>query len=426
MGDKVKLRLRQRPATPGMPAAPWRVLVADDDEQVHQMTRLLLRDFSFEGRPFEPVSARSAAEAADVLRTHPDIPVALIDVVMESPDAGLRLVRRIRDELGNGRLRIILRTGQPGEAPERDVVLGYDVNDYKNKTELTAQKLFTALVGAVRAWNDIVRASTLAEELAGLNASLERKVAERTEALARAKEAAEVALARETTAKRQLRQFLSMMSHEFRTPLAVIDSAAQMLLLRAAETLRPRLDAIRGGVQRLIGLIDTCLADEQLDSGQIILQEQAFDLKPLLEGVIAQHRNAAPERTIRVECAALPGAWGDPGLLTLVFNNLISNALKYSGDASPVDIGAEDEGGAIRVTVRDQGIGIPEDDLPRVFERFHRAGNAAGVPGSGIGLHMARQIVDLHGGSLAVASRVGSGSTFTVRLRAAPIPGSKG
>ncbi len=423
-GGKLVLK-PARPVGGERPARPWRVLVVDDDEQVHAMTGVLLRDFTFEGRPFAMVSARSAAEAAAVLAADSDFPVALIDVVMETAAAGLDLVRRIRDDLGNRRLRIILRTGQPGEAPERDVMLAYDINDYKNKTELTAAKLFTALVGAVRAWREIVRVSALADELAELNASLERRVAERTEALGHAKNAAEVALARESEAKRQLRQFLSMMSHEFRTPLAIIDSAAQMLLMRAGrldggEGLAPRLGSIRGAVARLIGLIDTCLSDEQLESGSIVLHEAAVDLGAVVVAAVEQQRAVTPDRDIRLQATSLPAAWGDAGLLGLVFANLVGNAVKYSPERSPVEVVTAEVAGMLCVQVRDRGIGIPAADLPRVFERFHRGANVGTVGGSGIGLHMARQIVELHGGSIGVTSRPDEGTTFSVRLRRAP------
>jgi signal transduction histidine kinase len=374
------------------------------------------------------LSATSAAEAARILADDPAIPVVLLDVVMESADAGLKLVRHIRETLGNRHIRIILRTGQPGEAPEREVVLAHDINDYKSKAELTAQKLFTALVGAVRSWRDIATISRLNSELEGLNASLEQKVAERTaelaeksEALALAKDRAELALGRETEAKQQLRQFLSMVSHEFRTPLAIVDSAAQMLKMRAERvdgSMLPRLDTIRGAVQRLVELIDTCLADEQLESGRIVVQERAVELAPILEAAVDHHRTASPGRDIALAVEKLPVAWGDSGLLALVFNNLVSNALKYSDGG--VEVLAQPDHDGIMVQVRDHGIGIPADDVPRIFERFYRAGNAHKFSGSGIGLHMVRQIVELHGGSIGVDSQVGRGSLFTVRLRAAP------
>ena len=430
MPDSAKLELKPRRSAP--PAAktqdiqPWRVLVADDDDYVHAMTAVLLRDFTFEGRPFVPITAHSAAEAAAILAEDRDIPVALLDVVMEEDDSGLKLVRHIRENLGNHKLRIILRTGQPGEAPERDIILAYDINDYKSKTDLTAQKLLTALVGAIRAWRDIVRASDLAEQLTELNASLELKVAQRTEALARAKESAELALSRETEAKGQLRQFLSMMSHEFRTPLAIIDSAAQMLLRQVEDTttqslpMRPRLTGIRDSVARLVALIDTCLADEQLDSGHFILHEDAICLTSVLERAMAQQRQTAPTRQLLLHISKIPPVWGDAALLELVFANLVANAVKYSPAGGPVDVTASEDEGMIRITVVDHGIGIPIDEVTRVFDRFFRASNVEKVAGTGIGLHMARQILDLHGGSIDVANRIGDGTTVTVRLRIAP------
>ncbi len=135
---------------------PWVVLIADDDPQIHDMSRMLLRKFVFQGRGLEILSATSAAEARRILADRPDIAVLLLDVVMESDDAGLKLVPVIREEMGNKRVRIVLRTGQPGQAPERDVILNYDINDYKAKTELTSQRLFTTMVANLRAYQDIV------------------------------------------------------------------------------------------------------------------------------------------------------------------------------------------------------------------------------------------------------------------------------
>jgi signal transduction histidine kinase/DNA-binding response OmpR family regulator/HPt (histidine-containing phosphotransfer) domain-containing protein len=144
---------------------PWPVLIVDDDPSIHAATRMVLRGVSFQGRPLHCLSAVSAEEAREALRVQPDIALVLLDVVMESDDAGLRLVHFIRHELGNKRIRIILRTGQPGQAPERDVILNYDINDYKSKTELTTQKLFTSVVAALRGFEDI---SAIEEHRQGL------------------------------------------------------------------------------------------------------------------------------------------------------------------------------------------------------------------------------------------------------------------
>ncbi|MGC2854439.1 response regulator [Novispirillum sp. DQ9] len=134
---------------------PWTVLVVDDEPEVHKVSWLVLEELRFRGRPLNLISAGSAAEARKALAEHPDTAVILLDVVMETEDAGLRLVREIRDEMRNQAVRIILRTGQPGQAPERRVVVDYDINDYKAKNELTADKLFTTVIAALRAYEDI-------------------------------------------------------------------------------------------------------------------------------------------------------------------------------------------------------------------------------------------------------------------------------
>ena len=134
---------------------PWKVIIADDELDVHVATKLVLKEFSFRDRNIEFIDAYTGQEACDMLRQHPDAAVMFLDVVMETDDAGLRAVKRIREELGNKMVRIILRTGQPGHAPEDEVILNYDINDYKAKSEMTAKKLFTSVVAALRSFQDL-------------------------------------------------------------------------------------------------------------------------------------------------------------------------------------------------------------------------------------------------------------------------------
>src|ERR1700759_1563433 len=125
---------------PAVAAKTWKVAVIDDDPAVHEGTRFALYDYSLNGQGIELISANSAAEGRTLLRSTPNVGVILLDVVMETDDAGLALVEYIRKTLKNETVRIILRTGQPGQAPERRVIVQYDINDYKAKTELTADK----------------------------------------------------------------------------------------------------------------------------------------------------------------------------------------------------------------------------------------------------------------------------------------------
>jgi signal transduction histidine kinase/DNA-binding response OmpR family regulator len=135
----------------------WKVAVIDDDPAVHDGTRYALYDYALNGQGIEILSAHSAQEAKSLLQQHPDMAVILLDVVMETEGAGLELVDHIRNELKNDTVRIILRTGQPGQAPERRVIVDYDINDYKAKTELTADKLFTTLTAAIRSYQQLQR-----------------------------------------------------------------------------------------------------------------------------------------------------------------------------------------------------------------------------------------------------------------------------
>jgi len=134
----------------------WKILIVDDEPEVHAVTKLALSDFVFQGKNLEFFSAFSGQDAKLLVEQHPDAAIILLDVVMETDDAGLLVARYIREVLHNHYLRIILRTGQPGQAPERQVIVNYDINDYKSKTELTAQKLFTVVMSSLRSYRDIL------------------------------------------------------------------------------------------------------------------------------------------------------------------------------------------------------------------------------------------------------------------------------
>lgn len=136
-------------------ASVWKVLVVDDEPDVHAITKLSLKNFTFDGKGIQFLDAASGKEAEEILKLHQDMAAALVDVVMETEDAGLRLVSFIREELRNTAIRLIIRTGQPGAAPERYVIDHYDIDDYKDKTELVAQKLYTTIRSAIKSYRDI-------------------------------------------------------------------------------------------------------------------------------------------------------------------------------------------------------------------------------------------------------------------------------
>ncbi len=148
----------------------WKVLVVDDDEEVHSITTLVLKDFSYGGRSLEFFHAYSGEEARQAIARHPDTAVVFLDVVMEEDDAGLEVVKYIRNDLANDFVRIILRTGQPGQAPEERIIVDYDINDYKEKTELSSQKLFTVMVSSLRSYQHMI---TIEANRAGLKSIID-------------------------------------------------------------------------------------------------------------------------------------------------------------------------------------------------------------------------------------------------------------
>jgi diguanylate cyclase (GGDEF)-like protein len=153
--------------------ASWKILIVDDEREIHNITRLALEDFTFDNKRLQFLSAYSGIDARQIMSENPDIAVTLLDVIMESEDAGLVTAKYIRETLQNRATRIVLRTGQPGQVPERQAIVDYDIDDYKAKTEFTAQKLFTTIITALRSY----KAYT---SLESLNHELERRVEDRT------------------------------------------------------------------------------------------------------------------------------------------------------------------------------------------------------------------------------------------------------
>ncbi len=134
---------------------PWKILIADDEPEVHAVTQLVLKNLVFDNCPVDLMSAYSGEDTLRLVEEHPDVAVIILDVVMETDSIGLEVVRQIRENFKNSRTRIILRTGQPGQAPAKHVIMAFDINDYREKTELTSQKLVTSVTAALRSYRDL-------------------------------------------------------------------------------------------------------------------------------------------------------------------------------------------------------------------------------------------------------------------------------
>lgn len=220
------------------------------------------------------------------------------------------------------------------------------------------------------------------------------------------------------------RQFVAMVSHEFRTPLAIIDGNAQRLRRRPEKLSADRVlkvaGAIRTSVLRLTDLMESVLAAARMEGGQIKFEPEAFDIRDMVADTCRSYADINTRHVIKADLGALPESYrGDVKLLRQVISNLVSNAVKYSPEGTTVRVqGRKAANGDLVIAVVDRGVGIPKDEVERLFERFFRASTSTGIPGSGIGLHLVKQLVDLHQGRMDVRSTVGEGTTFEVVLPA--------
>jgi two-component system OmpR family sensor kinase len=228
------------------------------------------------------------------------------------------------------------------------------------------------------------------------------------------------------------RNFVSMASHEFRTPMTVIDGHARRLI-KMKDSMTPseiseRAGKIRSAVLRMTHLIDNLLNSSRIIDGGAgqYYHPAEMDMGALLQEVCQLHREMVPGSQITERIAAGPlRMMGDPKLLFQVFSNLLSNAIKYSPNGGTIEVDAELDTDVVVVVIVDHGIGIPPGDFDRLFERYHRGSNVSGIVGTGVGLYLVKMVVDMHGGEIEVASVEGDGARFTIRLPLRPVSSTR-
>jgi len=392
----------------------WNVLIIDDEEDIHQITHFVLDDYEYQGKPLNLISAYSAEEAKKLFHQYPNTALILLDVVMETNDAGLKLVQYIREVEQNHFVRIILRTGQPGYAPEKEVILKYDINDYKNKTELTDQKLFTVITASLRSYSDIMTIESYRQ-------TLEQKVADRTQELnEKNKELIKL--------NQEKNEFLGIAAHDLKNPLSAIQTLANLIQSSFDSFPKEKIvefaHMIEISSQKMFDLIKNLLDVNAIESGKINLFPQFFDLRLLLQSLMENYQEQAKLKKIRLEFKSKVEkviVYADRIATNQVLDNLISNALKYSPIGKTVTIQLNCQQNCVFFMVQDQGPGLSDKDKSKLFGKFARLTPrpTGDEHSTGLGLFIVKKLMDSMGGSIQCESELGKGCIFI-----AEFPGS--
>ena len=375
----------------------WKVLIVDDEEDIHSITRLVLKSLVFDNRQLEFYSAYSAREAETVLQENSDISLILLDVVMETDDAGLQFVKTVRDKLANKSVRIILRTGQPGQAPEKEVISRYDINDYKEKTELTTTKLFTSVISSLRSYRDIC---TLNDQ----KKKLEEKV-QLEKQLVQAQKMEAVGL------------LASGIIHDFNNHLAAISGFAQMIMCGI------EMDACKNYAERIVGTVSK--STNLLSRLLVFSRKGKGEMRPVNVNTLAtdsiellKPKNKMVNIRLEEKIANCQ-IFGDSDLLQNAFINLGVNAvdaMPEGGDLTyKIDLLTSNEsisGYYIKLEITDTGTGISEDIREKVFDPFFTTKEEG--KGTGLGLSGVYGCVKKHNGLISVRSEDGIGTTFEI------------
>lgn len=348
----------------------WKVLIVDDQPDVHNVTKLVLEGYTFQGRQVTCLSAYSGSEAKQLITDHPDAAVVLLDVVMETRKAGLEVAEYIRSTVRNQLLRIILRTGQAGEAPERDVVTQLDINDYRQKTELTADRLITAVTTAIRSYRDLKVINDSRRGLHLLAMSIAHQVRNRTVAIA---------------------GFANIISRK-ELPEGVSDYL-QTILDESAK--------LEGMVNDVTSFASVQMTEVKLCNVRELLERTMESVEQGLEGTQSIHWHVmTPDQSILV----------DPELFVKAMRAILDNCVDFSNENPTIEITVHPERLSCMIEIVDYGVGISKADLPFVYDPFF----SRKPDGSGMGLCIVRRVAMEHQWDVSINSVEGKGTTVKV------------
>jgi len=370
-----------------------KIMVVDDEEEIHSITSFVLSGFLYNGRALEFLNAYSAEEAKKLIVEHPDTALILLDVIMEEDDSGLHVARFIREEANNKFTRIVLRTGQPGYFPEKEIIAEFDINDYKEKTELTATKLYTLVYSSIRSYEAMLNEHKAKVSLENINKNLESIVLEKTREL---KEQHNKMM--QQSRRAAMAEMLGMIAHQWRQPLSTISAIAGNISIALAldeldhDSVADSMQKISDHAKKLSQTIDSFrsyfkpsaqkeeLTVSSVISDSLVLLQHTFDQNSI--SVSYSDHNSSTLIVYRNE-------------LLQVFLNILKNAAEEFGNSDGEDrvisiVEFKDDIYHI-VKICDNAGGIENDNIGKIFEPYF---STKSKNGAGLGLYMCKTIVE--------------------------------
>ena len=439
------------PPAPQFQLNTWPVLIVDDDDEIHKLSKLVLNTYQYKGKNLTLYHAYNSEQALKLIQSIDNLSLILLDVVMETDDSGLKIAGHVREVFNNTLVRIILRTGQPGEMPEHEVMLNYDINDYKSKTELTKQRLFTSITASLRTYEHLIQLDEMTKELSAFNENLEAKVIERTKQLEQANTDLRNTLGELEETKQQLihseklasiGQLAAGVAHEINTPLGYVSSNMESLAeylddiklawgdieennsefakqLSAKHDLEfifddthSILESVESGLKRIRVISKDLGHFSQMEKMPIANVDINKDVIQLAVNMVASELN--PNIDIDINLAELPLINCLPIELSQVLVNLLMNANDAISDNGKIDIQSRLHNQCIHITIADNGCGMEQSTVNKLFDPFFTTKEVG--EGTGLGLSVSHKIIESHQGSITVESKPGKGSRFNIAI----------
>lgn len=370
----------------------WKILIVDDEEDVHILTRAVLSDFVFLDKGIEFFSAYNEKDALKIMSEEDDIAVVLLDIIMERDDSGLRVAKAIRDDLGNKFVRIIARTGQPGIAPAEKVIVDYDINDYKEKTELTSNKLFATIVTALRGYKDLI----------SLNEKEDILILQSRQAI--------------------MGEMLSMIAHQWRQPLNTIAILANTIII-SIDLDKVDIEDFKGTAKSIVDKT-TFLSQTIDDFREFFAPNKEKDLVVIDD--IFDSALSVIEKSLEVNNIEIKKEFDSKSKINIYSRELMQvflNIMKNSQDASVenkienafINVKTEEDDSMLHISICDNAGGIPNDIINKVFDPYFTTKNAKN--GTGLGLYISKMIVEKHlNGTLEIQNKENVGVCFKISI----------